>query len=92
MKKVLVICGTGIATSTIVIEKLKKWLVQENLNDQVELHQGKVAEAVDKQKDYDFIVSTTIVPDHMKENVIDGVPLLSGMGDDEVYRSIRERI
>ncbi|MFC3040742.1 PTS sugar transporter subunit IIB [Virgibacillus xinjiangensis] len=92
MKKVLVICGTGIATSTIVIEKLKKWLMQEKLIDQVELHQGKVAEAVDQRKDYDFIVSTTIVPDYMKEHVIDGVPLLSGVDVDEVYQSIRERI
>lgn len=92
MKRGLIICGTGIATSTMVIEKLKRWLKEEQLVDKVKLHQGKVSEAINKQNDYDFIISTTIVSDEMKEKVIDGVPLLIGIGADDVYKKIKEQL
>ncbi|WP_087974277.1 PTS sugar transporter subunit IIB [Oceanobacillus rekensis] len=92
MKKVLVICATGIATSTIIMARLTEWLKNENLLDHVELHQGKVSEAFHVQQDYDFIVSATIVPDDLKEKVIDGVPLLIGNGSEEVFDNIKNRI
>ncbi|MGJ9458076.1 PTS sugar transporter subunit IIB [Oceanobacillus sp. CF4.6] len=92
MKKVLVICATGIATSTIIMARLTEWLRDENLLEQVELHQGKVSEAFHVQDDYDFIISATIVPDDLKEKVIDGVPLLIGNGSEEVFENIKNRI
>ncbi|AIF42771.1 PTS galactitol transporter subunit IIB [Virgibacillus sp. SK37] len=33
-----------------------------------------------KKDDYDFVVSTTIVPEKVKERVNNGVPLLTGEG------------
>lgn len=38
MKKLLVICGAGHATSTIAVSKIKKWLESENLNHEVEIN------------------------------------------------------
>ncbi|KPH78185.1 MULTISPECIES: PTS sugar transporter subunit IIB [Bacillaceae] len=92
MKRGLIVCGTGIATSTIVIEKLKRWLKTKGLNDQIELHQGKISESLTKQNDYDFIVSTTIVPDEMTDTVINGVPLLTGIEENVVYEQIKNII
>lgn len=91
-KKLLVICGTGVATSTVVMGKLKTWLDQQGLTKDVTLYQSKVAEEVNHIDDYDIVVSTTLVPDSIKEKVIDGVPLLTGIGADKVYNEIKENI
>ena len=80
-QKLLVICGTGVATSTVVMGKLKTWL-----------YQSKVAEEVNHIDDYDIVVSTTLVPDSIKEKVIDGVPLLTGINADKVYDKIKQDI
>ncbi|WP_010529247.1 PTS sugar transporter subunit IIB [Lentibacillus jeotgali] len=92
MKKILVICGTGIATSTVVIEKLKEWLDKEQLNEHVTLHQANVQDAINKANEYDLMISTTIVPESLQEKAIDGVPLLAGTGEEDVYEKIKHRM
>lgn len=92
MKKMLVMCGTGIATSTIVTEKVKEWLKQENLEDKVVLYQSKISDEISKIDEYDIVISTTVVPDNIKNKVIDGVPLLTGIGVGEMYNEIRLKI
>ncbi|MDC3424580.1 PTS sugar transporter subunit IIB [Aquibacillus sp. 3ASR75-11] len=92
MKKLLIMCGTGVATSTVVTGKVKEWLEKEGLKDKVNLYQSKVADEINRIHDYDIVVSTTIVPEHIKDHVIDGLPLLTGMGIDEMYEKIKKRI
>ncbi|MGY0692727.1 PTS sugar transporter subunit IIB [Virgibacillus sp. FSP13] len=92
MKIALVVCGTGVATSTVVMGKVNEWLMKENLHEQVMLHQGNINDAISKWDDYDFVISTTIVPEKMEDKVINGVPLLTGIGVEEVYRMIKNRI
>ncbi|HLR63397.1 MAG TPA: PTS sugar transporter subunit IIB [Lentibacillus sp.] len=92
MKKLLIMCGTGIATSTIVTEKVKAWLKDMNLNHNVILYQSKISDELGRLNEYDIIVSTTMVPKSMKENVIDGVPLLTGIGIDAMYDEILEKM
>ncbi len=79
MKKLLIMCGTGVATSTIVTNKVKEWLKEKGLTDQVKLYQSKVADEMNKIDNYDIVVSTTVVPDSIKDRVIMGLPLLTGM-------------
>jgi len=92
MKKLLIMCGTGIATSTVVTGKVREWLKENNIEDKVTIYQSKVSDEVNRIDDYDVVVSTTLVPDNIKDKVIDGVPLLTGMGTDEMYAQILERI
>jgi len=92
MKKVLIICGTGIATSTVVRVKIEKWLCKMHLENKVKLYQSKMSDEIDRLDEYDIILSTIIVPDSIKENVIDGIPLLTGMNEDEVYQKILEKV
>ena len=92
MKKLLIMCGTGVATSTVVTNKVKEWLAEKDLSDQVRLYQSKVADEMNRMDDYDIVVSTTVVPDSIKDKVIMGLPLLTGIGTDEMYAEIEKKI
>ncbi|PQF20806.1 PTS sugar transporter subunit IIB [Enterococcus mundtii] len=92
MKKLLIMCGTGVATSTVVTNKVKEWLKEKGLTEQVKLYQSKVADEMNKIDEYDIIVSTTVVPDSIKDRVIMGLPLLTGIGTDAMYAEIEKKI
>ena len=92
MKKMLIVCGTGIATSTVVIGKIKNWLEANSLCSQVKIYQGKIAEEINRFDDYDIIISTTLVPDNYKDRVINGIALLTGVGTEEMYERIKKEI
>lgn len=59
-KRILVACGAGIATSTVVCSKLEELIKEHNLD--AEIVQCKIAECAAKQDEADLIVSTTILP------------------------------
>ena len=92
MKKLLVVCGAGHATSTIAVAKVKEWLAKEGLENQVQIVQSKIADELNRIDDYDAVISTTIVPDSIKAKVINGLGLLTGMGADQIYEAVRERL
>src|SRR5690606_25172675 len=60
MKRVLIACGTGIATSTVVADKVRKHLAANGIEAKID--QTKVAELHRGAKGYDLIVATTNVP------------------------------
>ncbi|MDB7087875.1 PTS sugar transporter subunit IIB [Enterococcus mundtii] len=92
MKKLLIMCGTGVATSTVVTNKVKEWLKVKGLTEQVKLYQSKVADEMNKIDEYDIVVSTTVVPDSIKDRVIMGLPLLTGIGTEAMYAEIEKKI
>ena len=61
MKKILVACGTGICTSTAVMNKLKKILDDKGFKGSYELSQCKVAEVPSKSVNFDLCIATTTV-------------------------------
>lgn len=89
-KKVLVICGTGVATSTIVMQKLKAFLQEKGID--ASLEQSKVIDVLNKTDQYDVIISTTAVPSSLKDKVINAVPLLTGIGVERVFAAIEEAL
>jgi len=89
-KKVLVICGTGVATSTIVMQKLKAFLRDKSI--EATLEQSKVSDVLNKAGQYDLIISTTAVPPSLAEKVINAVPLLTGIGKEQVYDEIEAKL
>lgn len=92
MKKLLIMCGTGVATSTVVTGKVKEWLKSKGLENEVKLYQSKVADEIGKIDDYDIVVSTTVVPANIKDKVIMGLPLLTGIGIDGLFDEIEAKI
>ncbi|WP_281790856.1 PTS sugar transporter subunit IIB [Faecalibaculum rodentium] len=92
MKKLLVVCGAGHATSTIAVAKVKEWLAREGLADQVQVYQSKIADELNRIDDYDAVISTTIVPASIQSKVTNGLGLLTGMGVDQIFGDVRRRI
>lgn len=92
MKSIMIVCGSGIATSTLGESKIKDYLQTHGLADQVRTYKGNIAEYIGHIDDYDAFVSMTMVPDYAKDRVINGVPLLTGIGEDEVYQQIAGKL
>ncbi|MDU6791953.1 MAG: PTS sugar transporter subunit IIB [Anaerococcus sp.] len=92
MKKLLIMCGSGIATSTVAAGKVKQWLKDNNLEDQVKIYQSKIAEEVNHIDDYDAVITTTTVPDNIKDKVIFGLPLLTNMGIDQMWDQLKKEL
>lgn len=92
MKNLLIMCGAGHATSTIAVSKVTKWLSDEKLTDQVKIYQSKIADELNKIDSYDVVVSTTIVPESIKAKVINGLPLLTGVGLNEFFIELKKRL
>ncbi|MCI2028704.1 MAG: PTS sugar transporter subunit IIB [Lentilactobacillus buchneri] len=92
MKTLMVVCGSGIATSTLAEGKIKEYLQEQGLLDQVKIYKSNIAEQVNHVDDYDAFVSTTIVPDNIKDKVISGVPLLTGVNQNKVFEAIVDKL
>jgi len=89
-KTVLVICGTGVATSTVVATKIRDHCAQNGIP--VEIRQGKVMDLVNGTPDVDLIVSTTQVPDRVDVPVVAGLPFLTGIGLDSTLKEIVDQL
>ena len=86
-KRVLVICGTGVATSTVVVQKIRDFCETSGFN--ATIVQGAVADLIARRADADFIVATTKVPSSVTIPVIHGLPFLTGIGVEAVHEQIR---
>jgi PTS system galactitol-specific IIB component len=78
MKKILVACGTAIATSTVVAKKLEEKLRARGLA--VSIDQCKASEVGSKAAGYDLIVSTTEVDDARGKPYLRTLSFLTGVG------------
>lgn len=90
MKKirVLVACGAGIATSTVVMKKVEDLFAKNELP--VEITQIKISEAAGKQDEADMLVSTTMLPTEYKIPAISAMAFLTGIGTEKVEAKIIE--
>ena len=81
-KKILVACGTSIATATVVATKLKELLKENKIKADIsQCKSFEVKGKVNYQK-YDLVVSTTKVSGEITEGekrTIKGVPILNGI-------------
>lgn len=77
-KRILVACGTAIATSTVVARKIEEELGKRGI--QVETTQCKASEVPSKVEGHDLIVTTTFVTGTGSVPVIHSVSFLTGIG------------
>ena len=89
-KRVLIVCGTGIATSTVVAHKVKEYCEAQGI--EVVVDQGKVMDILRGADDYDLVVSTTQVPSSVSTPSVNGLPFLTGVGVDRTLEEIRQQL
>ncbi|WP_198469889.1 PTS sugar transporter subunit IIB [Acetomicrobium sp. S15 = DSM 107314] len=84
--KIIVACGTAIATSTHVAIKVKELLQERGIS--VHTVQCRVQEIPMYATDADLVISTAQVPFDLDVPVVDGIPFLTGIGLKEVIDKI----
>jgi PTS system galactitol-specific IIB component len=84
--KIVVACGTAIATSTHVAIKIKELLEERGLK--IRTIQCRVMEVPSLAPDADLVVATAQVPYDIDVPVVDGIPFLTGIGVKEVIDKI----
>lgn len=92
MKKirVLVACGAGIATSTVVMKKVEELFKRQNIP--VDIVQIKISEAAAKQDQADLLISTTMLPTSYKIPAIKAMAFLTGIGTEKLENEIIEAV
>lgn len=91
-KNLLIVCGTGIATSTVVRERLNEALPEHGIEIGT-IDKAKVSEAERKASPdkYDMIVTTTSInEDRYDVPVYQTTAFQTGMGQDEAVEEIVE--
>jgi len=88
-KRVLIVCGTAIATSTVVAMKVGEILKKHGI--QADIRRALTSEAKTASREVDLIVATTQVPD-VGVPVISGIPFITGIGIDKVEKEIVEKL
>ncbi len=85
MKRILLACGSGFATSTAVRARLERLLDSHGYEGTYTIHQCKIAEAPRLSAGFDFLVATMMAPQHLECPYVNGVPFLLGenMGPSE---------
>ena len=86
--KVVVACGTAIATSTHVAMKLTELLEERGLK--IQTTQCRVPEVPMLAPNADLVVSTAQVPYEIDIPVVNGIPFLTGIGVKEVIDQIEK--
>lgn len=85
-KRILVSCGTAIATSTVVAMAIEEALKDRGIN--VTIRQCKASEVPSLVHGMDLVVTTTPVPGNLGVPVIQTLAFLTGIGKEEVLEQI----
>lgn len=86
--KIVVACGTAIATSTHVAIKIRELLEERDLK--IHTIQCRVQEVPSLAPDADLVVATAQVPFDIDVPIVDGIPFLTGIGVKEVVNKIEK--
>ncbi len=85
-KRILVVCGTAIATSTHVAMSIKEICTRAGID--VDIIQARVLEVNAYKDSVDLIVGTTQLPPALPVPSLSGIPFLTGIGEEELGKQI----
>ena len=88
--KILVACGSGIATSMLVASVLKDYMAKEKLS--VSIDGTSVNNLMFRVTGNDIIVSSAQVPFDTGLPVFNALPILTGMGQDALLAKIADKV
>jgi PTS system galactitol-specific IIB component len=89
MKKILVACGSGIATSTVARAALEELMADKGIGaDKVSFTQTSIPQIPSMANEYDLIVTTARYTEDVGVPVVNGLPFLTNIGEDAVVDKI----
>lgn len=86
--KVLVACGSGVATSTIAQEEVKR--IAENNGIKVNVIKATIAEVPSKQKDVDVVLTTANYRQPLEKPYMSVFGLVSGVNKTAAEKKLAE--
>jgi galactitol PTS system EIIB component len=90
-KTVVIICGTGIATSTVVSTKVEEICKRHKIP--VQVIQGKAVEAQSLSERADLVITTTPKLKLTTDvTILNGIPFLNGIGEEELEAKIIQNL
>ncbi|AUI77677.1 MULTISPECIES: PTS sugar transporter subunit IIB [Lactiplantibacillus] len=93
MKKILVACGSGIATSTVARNKLEEDLQARGINmNNISMEQTSIPQIPSMASDYDLIITTARYKEDVGVPVINGLSFLTGINEDHAVDEIIETL
>lgn len=90
MKRVLIACGNGIATSTVVSSKIREFAEEKNVK--LETYQCKLMEVPGKAEDFDLVVTTGTFGGDVDTPIVRAMSLLTGIGEEETLQEILDKL
>ncbi len=84
--KVLVACGSGVATSTVAQAEVKQ--IAQEVGVPVQIFKGTIGEVGVKQHDVDIVCTTTNYRKPLEKPFLSVFPLISGIGKDACIASL----
>lgn len=88
-KRILIVCGAGVATSTVVAQKVREYMEDQGIS--IKTEQTTITQ-LGGADDYDLIVSTTELPSDLNTPSVSGRPFLTGVGQEQALEEIREKL
>ncbi|WP_299029073.1 PTS sugar transporter subunit IIB [uncultured Thermanaerothrix sp.] len=92
VKRIIVACGSGVATSNVAAEKLRNLLREQGYHN-VEVRAVDIKSLEAEAKVADLLVSITPYAIRDKElpiPSINGIPLLTGVGTSDVIKQVKD--
>ncbi|WP_368679807.1 hypothetical protein AB3456_14730 (plasmid) [Staphylococcus pseudoxylosus] len=88
-KNILVVCGNGIASSSIIVSVVEDYL-KENKVKGIDVDKASLMDCTDnKFNSYDLIVSSTKIDNpNINTKIIIGAGLLTGINDEKILEEI----
>ena len=90
MKTIIVACGTGIATSTIVVSKVQELLKENQI--EANIIQCTAAEIPNHAEQADLIITTMQLENHYSKPMVLGMSFLTGIGVDATKKEILDHL
>ena len=88
MKKILLVCGAGVVTCTVIRKKLEEELKARGLEGTYEIAQADAGDVAAKSAGYDVCVTTTVLGEAIQCPVVMATGLLFGSDRDAVVAEI----
>lgn len=93
MKRILVVCGMGVATSTVANKTITDYLQIKGIK--ATITQAKVTEMAGYAGQVDVVVlmaNGAIVPETMNAPVVKGLPFLTGVGKEAALVAVEQAL